>query len=183
MKKSHSLISIKQQNNNKVFIACVIIFLLTSCSLPQNNSTNNLSETNLSTGNVNLLFSVTLPGVNADGERILIEILDEVTGLPYNSQSLEMKQVSELEVQLSYPFLKGSVIKYRYVKMGSSLSTEATYSGDPIRYRMAYAEGNLTISDNIQSWMGEKRNLDTGILHGTVIDSNSNSDICLMSFS
>jgi len=57
--------------------------------------------------------------------------------LPYNAQSFEMKQVSELEVQLACSFPKGSVVKYRYVKMGSSLTTEATYNGVSIRYRMA----------------------------------------------
>ena len=116
-------------------------------------------------------FSLNLPTSLNEGERIILEILDEVTGLPYNGRFYDMTMVSAQEYILDLSFQSGSVVKYRYHRMGAALSHEAAADGTDVCYRLLSINGETTVSDVLQSWQGDSSPApDAGSLTGTVID-------------
>lgn len=122
-------------------------------------------------------FQMELPEPAPSGERFVVEILDDVTGLPYNSRLYELKQRSDqvYETTLSVP--SGSVIKYRYGKIDQPLTPEANTDGNPVAYRLLYAPISITVQDHLQAWQGEPYLGGTGRLKGTLLDSSTNLPI------
>jgi hypothetical protein len=121
---------------------------------------------------VDISFFVTLnpESMPVAGERMVIEILDEVTGLPYHIQQYDMARSGDFTFSITLPFPSGSVIKYRYAKVGTEIVPEATMDGMPVRYRMFYAVGKESVSDLLLTWENIPTDFETGKLTGKIID-------------
>ena len=70
-------------------------------------------------------------------EKVYLYILDEVTGLALNPTRYEMQSDGENNHSIRLPFSVGSVIKYRYARQGSYISTEYTSKNQQVRYRLS----------------------------------------------
>ncbi|MEA3326047.1 MAG: hypothetical protein U9R53_01865 [Chloroflexota bacterium] len=159
----------------------IIIFQLVSCSFPGLPvSTNELQidpETELATEPVNLQFNLQIPNILSEDESIALEFLDEVTGLSYNSQTFELKQVTDHEYIMNLSVHPGFVLKYRYIKTGQVSTPEVQINGEPVLYRLCYVHNRNSITDVIYAWQGETNNHGLGVLKGTIRDQESDSPI------
>lgn len=148
--------------------------IITSCALPLSQTTQSdqsAKPSEIGTSQVEINFSLQLPAVPNQGERIAIEILDEVTGLPYNPRQTIMTKISQQQYAVTLSFTAGSIVKYRYVKLGSTIKSEAKLDGQGIRYRMFYALTTGALTDILQTWEGESRDIGTGTLSGRVTEN------------
>ena len=161
-----------------LFLLVIILILLTGCHFPgiRDSQTENqgkqLAEYTVPTVKIQFILQLAQP-VEGD-ERILIEILDEVTGLPYNITAIELEKKSELEFSLEKPFPAGSVVKYRYARLSDSRLLEIQPNGDPVRYRLFYADQASQVVDQVWGWHGETPDLPSGLLAGTILDRVTN---------
>ena len=128
---------------------------------------------------VTVQFNLTLPAPLASTEGIVLEILDEVTGLPYNIQQYLLSQVSDLQYTTSIPFPTGSVVKYRYTKIGAGSYPEATVTGGEVRYRLVLVEGDLAVDDRVQFWQDTPLpvEIETGKISGQVISAENSAPL------
>ncbi len=161
----------------------LIVFLLISilsisgCNLNftqgDNRTTDLTSPDELITDEIEVHFTVVLSVAVNTGESVVLEVVDEVTGLPYNSRVYEMVRGNGQNYSVSISFPSGSVVKYRYLKIGTSILPEVTGNGDEIRYRLLSVNGETTTTDILQSWQGSSSTSDMGSLSGTVIDKTT----------
>ncbi len=117
---------------------------------------------------VNVTFTVLIPAPLPDGEKLAVDILDEVSGLPLNINRHELEMLDETHYQTSISVALGSDIKYRYVRLGSSIYTEVNVAGTSVRYRMVHAVRGLETEDIITAWPDQPYAGTTGRLYGTV---------------
>lgn len=154
----------------------ILFLLLVGCSFPSASESLDSELINTTTTPaVQINFRLTLPQPLNPNEKVVLEILDDVTGIPYNIRRMEMSQVDDVAVTTSLSVPSHSVLQYRYTKIGEEITSETALSGDPIRYRMVYANANHSITDILQSWQDEPSDsVQTGTLEGKILDRNTN---------
>jgi len=163
----------------RLFLFLLAFTLLTGCNFPNNT---NISENNeghqpddFATPSTNIQFILHIPEPIQNEEKIIIEILDEVSGLPFNIRSYELEQMSDLEYALQLSFPTGSVLKYRYARLAGSKIPEINSSGNPVRYRLGHVTHSIQLIDQLWGWQGDSPNQLTGTLSGT-IQNQENSE-------
>lgn len=153
----------------------LLVMLFSACSLPSASESTNtppaLTEDQLTPPDVAIQFNLTIPTALDAGQRVVLELIDEVTGLPYNTRQYDLVQTSESEYTITLGFPQGSVLKYRYVKIGTGMVPEATPQTDEVRYRMLAAEENTTVVDHLQFWQDSPLQGETGALTGQITSS------------
>jgi len=166
---------------NKIILFLFLSIILIGCNYPSSKNTfqpdrsKNLTE--YSTPYVSIQFNIVLPQPLLVGEKVNIVILDEVTGLPYNRQQYEMdiKEENTYTTTLSIPMF--SVIKYRYEKVGDSVTPEINATGRNVRYRMYLVEEGGSVNDYLSSWDSDVSFSVNGRFEGVVIDQNTGAPI------
>lgn len=121
-------------------------------------------------------FEADLPDGSPEGN-IVLEILDEVTGLALNPQRYPMTEQETGKYTVEIPIPIGSAIKYRYMRQGQTMAVEYTASGSQVRYRLAIVGGPLIIQDNIAGWTDFRYGGPTGRIKGQVVAAGSNSPV------
>jgi hypothetical protein len=169
--------SFEKRLSLNIAIILVILFLLSSCAFPGKSTNSQSSNSSTDKNLLTIQFNLQLHSALQEDEKIGIEILDEVTGLPYNVRQYEMKKADDLLYASNLSFIAGSIVKYRYIKISESISNEVTSDGQPIRYRLFYLDKTKSITDILQSWEREKRINAVGLLSGTLIDIESEQPI------
>jgi len=159
-------------------ISVLIIFtLLTGCALnfiPDSSKDSTVNDTDaLATPIVEINFILNTPTIRSEEERIVLEVLDEVTGLPNNNRMYDMARVSDQQYALTLPFPTGTVIKYRYAKIGTAITREANLVGKTVRYRMFIVSGQETVNDILQMWQGDSPASEMGTITGTLTDRDT----------
>lgn len=158
-----------------------LIIILVGCHFPagsQPSQTQRLHQDNeLNTHYVDLQLSLVLDQPISSDEKIAVEIVDVLTGLTRDNRLLELREIDidEYTVSISVPF--GSVLRYRYIKIGSNISPEAKPDGRSVDYRLLYVNGPNTIIDRLQGWHGEEANQNTGRFIGTIINQETSQPI------
>lgn len=99
-----------------------------------------------------VIFNVIPPADTTSKSDLALVVVDEVTGLDYNTVTHDMKHQRDghWEVHLAVPV--GSVIRYRYTRQSPTLADEANTTGKPIEYRLAKIDGTTQIDDIIAAW-------------------------------
>lgn len=124
------------------------------------------------------IFKVALPQPLAEGQRLFIEIVDEVTGLGLNPGRglMEAETPNVYSIKLSYPL--GSAIKYRYVlDVNGAAQIEYTTRGQQVRYRMYYVKGPGAVDDVVSAWRFSPSTANLGRIQGQVSELSSNAPI------
>jgi hypothetical protein len=114
-------------------------------------------------------FQVRAPADSPAGVKVVLNILDEVTGLTLNPTSYEMKQVDGGLWQLQLDFPRNALIHYRYSLASGEI--EAGADSGMVDYRTYYASGNNQVEDSIAHWTGSEFHGTTGRIRGLVRDA------------
>lgn len=136
----------------------ILTILLNSCAFDFPAQTadpaNALNEADLATSSVNLQFIVNIPAAISEGQGIVLQVLDEVTGLAYNPKLYILSPLSPTQYSVTLPFQTGSVVKYRYIRIGSASEVpEATLFEGEVRYRMVIVAADSVVTDTVQMWL------------------------------
>lgn len=162
----------------------ILSTLLSACALnlpsPQDNISDAQSEESLATPSVDIQFIVTIPAPITEGQGIILQILDEVTGLPYNPQLYILSPLSETQYAVTLSFPVGSILKYRYVRIGSASEvSEATSLDGEVRYRLFHITAETSVVDSVQTWLDSPLATDTttGRVNGRVVSNADDSPL------
>lgn len=159
-------------------LTLVIVFLsfslLTSCSYfpPLSQQAGN-AEFQLA----EVLFKVSLPDEMPAASRLMLEILDDVTGVYFNATRYEMVRNDATHYSLVIPLKASTEVKYRYVRVTNSTDYEQNAGGEQVRFRIARLDGPQVIEDIVAAWSESSSRSPGGRITGQVIDQETNAPI------
>ena len=124
---------------------------------------------------VDVTFNALLPENHPGGETVFLTVLDDVTGLEFNPQRVEMQESGENSVSISISVPAGSLVKYRYTRSGSTGNVdEIGANGEGIAYRAYLIDGPGHVAhDIVAAWADLPLTLKTGQVSGTVTEYGS----------
>ncbi len=122
-------------------------------------------------------FKVQLPEPLQPNEILAISVLDEVTGLALNSTDYQMTQSDATSYSAVLTIPDQAVVKYRYIRRGSSRVVEDTNADEGIRYRLLYINGPTEVVDTVSSWADKPVNTISGTIAGTVLNTDTGAPI------
>ncbi|MCD6355650.1 MAG: hypothetical protein J7L66_00065 [Anaerolineaceae bacterium] len=146
----------------------VLSLFIVSC---ENISSISAIQKNLSLSET--VFEVTLPEPINDGEKIFLEVIDEVTGIALNPSRYDMQKKDAVSYYIRIPIVNGSIFKYRYVKRSNTDLIEKNPLGEQIYYRVYLVSRPAVVEDYVSSWNGEHNNIASGEISGYVYDSKT----------
>lgn len=157
-----------------VRLVCLLsLILATSCNFPAANSLSTTptivpqTEADTDLPPVALVtIQVQVPPDTPVQDKIVIRLLDEVTGLALNARQNELRLVSDRLYEISLPFQVGAEIKYRFARQSAGLMEEFTTANRPVRYRLYHVDGPATVQDVVSAWSDSNPNLPTGSISG-----------------
>lgn len=120
-----------------------------------------------------IFFWVEIPPLPSKDETLQLVILDEVTGLPYNQDRIDMTPVDATNYGTSIQVPIGSVVKYRYERSDDGFFQEYLTAGEPVRYRLYYVEGPGEVHDIVSRWQESSAPSQTGRIVGNVFDEST----------
>jgi hypothetical protein len=125
-------------------------------------------------------ITISVPAGTPDNAKISLELLDEITGWPYNAELFPLSKRSDgrWEIKLTPP--AGSLLRYRYLRQDPGPAVEAGTDGLPIRYRTLLVPGSAQVEDIIAAWTDLPYQGATGRILGQFIDKESGHPIAEM---
>jgi hypothetical protein len=160
-----------------------VVALLTACipqgSLPDSIPTSNLIPTSTPLPQSEETFNVQLPP-NINYGSIILDVLDEVTGLALNPTEYPMQKVTGDQYTVKAHFATGSIIKYRYVhkfKSDSPPAIEYTSNTKQVRYRLYNATGPGVVQDIVSAWIDSPYRGPIGRIQGRILNTATKSPI------
>lgn len=160
-----------------IFSMLALLSLLGSCAWPGGSPTKSLQPTSpFPAADPTLIpisevsITVTVPASTPANADIVMVILDEVTGWPYNKKSLPLARMSDgrWQIRLSPP--AGSLLRYHYLRRSPTESIEWTTNYQPVRYRVLHAAGPMEVEDIIAAWNDSPYQGPTGRIIGRIVD-------------
>lgn len=169
---------ITNPSNIQVVLASLIVLislsLLTSCTnFPSLSNQDKSTEFRLA----EVLFKVSLPEEMPADSVLMLEILDDVTGVYFNATRYEMAREDFTHYSLRIPLKVSTEVKYRYVRVSDVADYEQSASGEQVRFRIAHLDGPQIIEDIITAWSDSSPDLQMGRITGQVIDQATNAPI------
>jgi len=167
----------------KVITLSVIILTILACQLPtvQLNPPDDSDTPPQSTPEPVLLaevfFWVEIPENTPESEALQLVILDEVSGLPFNQNRMDMISVDPTHYGVAVQAKLGSVIKYRYERKQGGFYQEYTLDGKPVRYRLYLVEGPGENRDQVARWEDTSPLKPAGRIVGNLIDETNKEPI------
>lgn len=135
------------------------------------------SETKTNYPQAEVVFQVVLPAPVPQDAKLMLEIVDDVTGLAFNPTRYEMTQQDDKTYFVKLPLVIGSVIKYRYVRQASVSTVEFTPQGNQVRFRLAEVTGPAIFRDTVSAWIDQKYTGAVGRVTGQLLNAADNSPI------
>jgi len=122
-------------------------------------------------------FRVAPPQNSPAGTEIALVLLDVVTGLPYNSNTLPMSPLADgrWELKLTPPL--GSLLHYRYSRRSPAAADEQALDGRAVRYRTAHISGPIQFDDVVGAWADIPYEGGRGRIIGRVVDAQTGSPL------
>jgi hypothetical protein len=118
-----------------------------------------------------VVFHVVPPAGTPADAGLILNLMDPVTGYPYNTRAYPMEPLGDGTWQVSTQVMPGSVLHYRYARSQPSASDEYSAWGEPISHRLAYVPSATLMEDAIAAWADAPYAGLTGRLIGTMRDS------------
>jgi len=162
----------------RFFVLSLILILLISplsaCSiLPAFNTTNSNNEFPLA----EVLFRAKpVEEIPADA-KIMLEILDDVTGLYFNSSRFEMTRGDNSTFNIRIPLKVATEVKYRYVLESTTSEYEHDAEHQQVRFRILRINGPNIVEDIIAGWSTNEYEGPVGQITGQIIDRANNAPI------
>lgn len=123
------------------------------------------------------MFRAELPEPLPEDSKLMLEMLDDVTGLYFNSSRFEMAQDDVLNYAIRIPLPVSSDMKYRYVRINTSSSYEFTSHQEQVRFRLARINGPEIIDDIITTWVDQPYTGPAGRISGQMLDNETQAPI------
>ncbi len=124
-----------------------------------------------------VLFRVHVPAPLSEDTRLMVEILDDVTGIYFNSSRFELSGEDALNYSIRIPLLIAADIKYRYVMVSNGSSYEFNSQNQQVRYRIARINGPEIIDDLISAWVDTPYSGPVGRISGQILNESTNAPI------
>lgn len=145
-------------------------------------ATESVSEQNGSSDPVrvtDIFIWVQIPSNTPPGETISIEVLDEVTGLPFNAERTELRAVDSTHYGVAMRVPVGALLKYRYLRISpeGNATTESISDAEPVRYRVFLVDGPGEVHDIVSRWADTAVEGTPGRIHGTANDAETGEPI------
>lgn len=156
------------------------VFFLVSCNFPPTTPASTdvtQGSSSASYQQTEITFQVSLPQPLPAGDSIYLTLLDEVTGLSFNTQPYIMQAEGAQSYSVSLPVIVGQVLKYRYTRKGAVTVEEHLYNDRPVRYRIYDVEGPATVHDVISRWTDTEITGPTGRIMGKALDHSTGKPI------
>ncbi len=168
-----------------LLLVILLISLVSSCSIAdifssRSGPTPRPISTATPLPGAEVIFNVTPPANTTSKSDLSLVVVDEVTGLDYNTVMHEMKRQKDghWEVHIAVPV--GSMLRYRYTRQSPSLADEADTRGNPIEYRLAKIDGPTQIDDVIAAWSDTAYQGPVGRIIGRLTDRDDGSSLAEM---
>ena len=120
-----------------------------------------------------LTLSVTPPAETPDGARLVVLLVDEVSGLPFNTQELLLEMQPDGRWQTRLPLPLNTIVHYRYALRGTATGDEVTADGNSLRYRTIWIRSTIAVEDQVAAWTGGSYAGSTGRIVGFVVDATT----------
>ena len=124
-----------------------------------------------------MTFTIRLPEPLPANEILALSVLDEVTGLSLNAVDYQLIAVDTITYSVTLAIPDKAIIKYRYLRRGSSRVVEDTNTDGTIRYRLVLVNGPTQIVDTVSSWSDKPVNTVSGNIFGTVLNADNGTPI------
>lgn len=124
-----------------------------------------------------ITFFVETPAEITPGQEVMIEFLDELTGLAVAPDRRLMERIDLTHFTLTTDVIGNSVIKYRYFRRGENPSLEYNYLNKPVRYRFIFANHLSEVRDQITGWNNFSDSEQFGVIEGQILDKVSNQPV------
>ena len=157
-----------------LLVVLILVQVISGCS---SNSLNSSTNRNPDNATAEVVLNVTLPAALQPSERLLLEVLDDVTGVYFNPSRYEMTRKDNLTYFTHVPALISSEIKYRYVKAGATNEYEYNARNQQVRFRLVSVTGPEVIQDSISAWVDRPYSSSTGMIKGQAIDQKTKAPI------
>lgn len=155
-----------------LWLTLPIIFALQGCTLPF--ASLPVEQEPPPVKKAQVVFGVITRVDLYEGERIELVILDEVTGLPFNQQRIEMELYEGSQYVAVYEAPIGTVINFRFEKVNQDgvIVPEVGVDGEAVRYRIYRVDGPAIASDTIAGWSDSLPNPQVfGFISGQVVSA------------
>ncbi len=123
------------------------------------------------------VFMASVPEPLQTGETLGLAVLDEVTGLAFNSQLYPMKAVDATNFTATIALPYNAVVRYRYVRISGAQAPEDTALDEPVRYRLYYVAGQAEVRDIIGGWSDRSYQRPLGSIEGRVLNADTGQGI------
>ncbi len=156
--------------------------LLTACSslFQRPNKSIAFTETVENYPKAEVVFQVRLPAPLVEGEKLLLEILDDVTGVYFNPTRYEMAKQNDQDYFVRLPLIVHAKVKYRFLRQSSQTIYEHTTQNNMVRFRMLLVNGPLVIQDAVAAWSDQPYSGPVGRIRGHLSDLSTNLPISNM---
>jgi hypothetical protein len=131
------------------------------------------TETTLDAGSTSITFFVEIPTELEPGQELMIEFLDEITGLAIVPARFPMDQIDATHYQLTRDLPAQGIIKYRYFRKGENPSIEFNSLDRQVRYRFIFSSAAPLVYDQVAGWNDILDVSPTGMIEGTIRDSQT----------
>jgi hypothetical protein len=116
-------------------------------------------------------FRLEVPEDTLTGDKLKLELLDEVTGLSFNPYYVDMKSQGGTLYSATIRLPVGAVVKYRFSRWGDRQINEFLTNGQPVRYRIYPVDGPGVVNDVVSRWADTQAISKTGRIFGEVVDT------------
>lgn len=124
-----------------------------------------------------VVFQVSLPEPLDEQNQLVLEVLDDITGMYFNASRYEMVQKQGSVYFTHVPLIISSEIKYRYVKVGENTGYEFNSQNSQVRFRILKVTGPELVQDIVSAWIDRKYEGPLGRIQGQVFDKRTNAPI------
>lgn len=124
-----------------------------------------------------VVFQVSLPDPLPGDSKMILEVLDDVTGLYFNSSRFEMAKKDDLNFFIRLPLAISSEVKYRYLRAGAATDYEYNSQNQQVRYRILRVDEPKIVQDFVATWMGQAFSGPQGRILGQAIDKANNAPV------
>jgi hypothetical protein len=124
-----------------------------------------------------IIFNVVTPGETSPSADIRLVLLDPVSGLEHNQQSVAMTPLGDGRYQTRVIAPVGSLLYYRYVRNNPGPVQEADSFGNPVRYRLAHVPTPMEFEDFVAAWSDDAFEGETGRILGHLQSAGNNEPL------
>jgi hypothetical protein len=157
--------------------ACLFLLLSITLSACTTSQVNSPAVASSDVPQAAVLFMVEVPSSENSPGSVMLNVLDEVTGLALNPTSFKLQKRDDTHFSLELPVNLGTVLKYRYSRSDALPIMEADTGGDLIRYRMAVVDAPMTLYDTVAAWNDQVYQGGTGKIVGSILDITTSTPV------